>query len=32
LKRLLDAGLSKFEPDPLAAIAAAEQRQPARRG
>jgi hypothetical protein len=26
--RLLDAGLSRFEPDPLAAIAEAEQRLP----
>jgi hypothetical protein len=30
LRRLLDAGLSRFEPDPLAAIAEAEQRQPAK--
>jgi hypothetical protein len=30
LRRLLDAGLSPFEPDPLAAIAEAEQRQAAK--
>jgi hypothetical protein len=30
LKRLLDAGLSRYEPDPLAAIAEAEQRQAPR--
>jgi hypothetical protein len=30
LKKLLALGLSKFEPDPLGAIAAAEQRQTAK--
>ena len=30
LKRLLDAGLSPFEPFPLDALAEAEQRQAAR--
>jgi hypothetical protein len=30
LKRLLDAGLSKFEPDPVKALAEAEQRQTAK--
>jgi hypothetical protein len=29
LKRLLDAGLSRWEPDPLAALAQAEARSPA---
>ena len=27
LRRLLDAGLSRYEPDPIAAIAEADQRQ-----
>ena len=31
LKRLLDAGLSPFEPDPIAALAEAEQRTAAAR-
>jgi hypothetical protein len=30
LRRLLDAGLSRFEPDPLRAIAEAERRQAAK--
>ena len=30
LKRLLDAGLSRFEPDPMGAIAKAEQRRAAK--
>jgi hypothetical protein len=30
LKRLLDVGLSKYEPDPLAALEQAEQRQAAK--
>ena len=30
IKKLLALGLSKFEPDPIAAIVAAEQRQPAK--
>ena len=31
-QRLRDAGLSKYEPEPLAAITDAEQRQPAKGG
>ena len=30
LQRLLDMKLSKYEPDPIAALAEAEQRQPAK--
>jgi hypothetical protein len=30
LQRMLDAGVSRWHPDPLAALAEAEQRQPAK--